>query len=151
MYVLVWSQVQHGSRSINHVMITIQRISLLLISTLLVDPITGVAHEECVEWQDWRERQVVLMWSTPLYTTNKIPTITWSITWLASTENFNRMDIPYFNRKAAIIPIFQNTPLPLSRSRPDDLIIQEKKELPNKETEVQPHQRSIASTTETLD
>ena len=59
--------------------------------------------------------------------------------------------IHYFNGKAAIIPIFQNTPLPLSRSRPDDLIIQERKELPNKETEVQPHQRSIASTTETLD
>ena len=61
------------------------------------------------------------------------------------------MNIHYFNRKAAIIPIFQNTPLPLSRSKPDDLIIQERKELPNKETEVQPHQRSIASTTETLD
>ena len=53
------------------------------------------------------------------------------------------MDIPYFNRKAAIIPIIQNTPLPLSRSRPDDLSIQERKELPNQETDVQPHQRSI--------
>ena len=55
------------------------------------------------------------------------------------------MNIPYFNRKAAIIPIFHNTPLPLNRNRPYDLSIQERKELPNKETEVQPHQRSIAS------
>ena len=51
------------------------------------------------------------------------------------------MDIPYFDRKAAIIPIFHNTPLPLSWIRPDDLSIQERKELPNKETEVQPQQQ----------
>ena len=37
------------------------------------------------------------------------------------------MDIPYFNGKVAIIPIFHNTPLPLSRNRPDDLSIQERK------------------------
>ena len=41
MFVLVWSQVQHGSRLINHVMIAIQSIGLLLISVLPVDPITG--------------------------------------------------------------------------------------------------------------
>ena len=37
----VWSQVQHGSGSINHVMIAIQSIGSLLISTLPVDPITS--------------------------------------------------------------------------------------------------------------
>ena len=41
MFVLVWSQVQHGNGSINHVMIVIQSISSPLISVLLVDPITG--------------------------------------------------------------------------------------------------------------
>ena len=41
MFVLVWLQVQHGSGSINHMMIAIQSIGLLLISVLLVDPITG--------------------------------------------------------------------------------------------------------------
>ena len=41
MLVLVWSQVQHGSGSINHMMITIQSIGSLLISALPVDPITG--------------------------------------------------------------------------------------------------------------
>ena len=41
MFVLVWSQVQHGSGSINHMMITIQSIGLLLISVLPFDPITG--------------------------------------------------------------------------------------------------------------
>ena len=41
MFVLVWSQVQHGSGSINHVMIAIRSISSLLISALPVDPITS--------------------------------------------------------------------------------------------------------------
>ena len=41
MFVLVWSQVQHGSGSINHVMIVIQSIGSPLISTIPVDPITG--------------------------------------------------------------------------------------------------------------
>ena len=41
MFVLVWSQVQHRSGSINHVMITIQSISSPLISAIQVDPITG--------------------------------------------------------------------------------------------------------------
>ena len=41
MFVLVWSQVQHGSGLINHVMIAIRSIGSLLISAILVDPITG--------------------------------------------------------------------------------------------------------------
>ena len=41
MFVLVWSQVQHGSGSINHVMIAIRSIGLLLISAIPVDPITS--------------------------------------------------------------------------------------------------------------
>ena len=53
--------------------------------------------------------------------------------------------------KAPIVPIFQNTPLLLSRSRPDDLSIQERKQLPNQETDKQPHQGSITSIIETLD
>ena len=40
MFVLVWSQVQHGSGLINHVMIAIQSIGSPLISTIPVDPIT---------------------------------------------------------------------------------------------------------------
>ena len=41
MFVLVWSQVQHGSGLINHVMIAIQSIGSLLISVIPVDLITG--------------------------------------------------------------------------------------------------------------
>ena len=41
MFVLVWSQVQHGSGSINHMMIAIRSIGSLLISVLPVDPIIG--------------------------------------------------------------------------------------------------------------
>ena len=41
MFVLVWSQVQRRSGLINHMMIAIRSISSLLISALLVDPITG--------------------------------------------------------------------------------------------------------------
>ena len=41
MFVLVWSQVQHGSGSINHVMIAIWSIGSPLISAIPVDPITG--------------------------------------------------------------------------------------------------------------
>ena len=41
MFVLVWSQVQHGNGLINHMMIAIQSISSLLASALPVDPITG--------------------------------------------------------------------------------------------------------------
>ena len=41
MFVLVWSQVQHGSGLINHVMIAIWSIGSLLISVLPIDPITS--------------------------------------------------------------------------------------------------------------
>ena len=41
MFVLVWSQVQHGSGLINHVMIAIRSIGSPLISAIPVDPITG--------------------------------------------------------------------------------------------------------------
>ena len=41
MFVLVWSQVQHRNGLINHVMIAIRSIGSPLISTILVDPITG--------------------------------------------------------------------------------------------------------------
>ena len=39
MFVLVWSQVQHGSGSINHVMIAIWSIGLLLISVRATLPL----------------------------------------------------------------------------------------------------------------
>ena len=41
MFILIWSQVQHGSGSINHVMIAIWSIGLLLISAIPVNPITS--------------------------------------------------------------------------------------------------------------
>ena len=41
MFVLVWSQVQHGSGSINHMMIAIRSIGSLLISAIPVDSIIG--------------------------------------------------------------------------------------------------------------
>ena len=87
----------------------------------------------------WRSMVYLLTYSRSLVIIWKYHCCTWG------------MNIHYFNGKAPIIPIFQNTPLPLSRSRPDDLSIQERKELPNQETEVKPHQRSLASITETPD
>ena len=41
MFVLIWSQVQHGSGLINHVMIAIWSIGSPLISAIQVDPITS--------------------------------------------------------------------------------------------------------------
>ena len=81
---------------------------------------------------------------SPLLLLGKIRVLLYSIEY--TLRLLNRMDIHYFNRKAPIIPIFQNTPLPLSRSKPDDLSIQERKELPNQETDIKPHQGSIVIT-----